>query len=59
MCVFVLQFEAKVILAKLIQNFEMKLLPNTKLEITQVTTLRPKYGVPVTLNLKKDRSGKA
>ena len=55
MC-FVLQFEAKVILAKLIQNFEMKLLPNTKVEIGQSGTIRPKYGVPVTLKLKRDHN---
>ena len=51
-----LQFEAKVVLAKLIQSFEMKPLPDAKVEIEETGTLRPKGGVPVTLNLKQDRS---
>jgi len=50
------EFEAKVVLAKLIQNFEMKLLPDTKIEIAQSGTLRPKGGVPVTLQLKQSLS---
>jgi len=46
------EFEAKVVLAKLIQNFEMKLLAGTKIEIMQTGTIRPKGGVPLTLQLK-------
>ena len=53
-CFYVaLQFEAKVVLAKLIQTFEMKLVPNTKIEIAETGTLRPKGGVPVTLTCKR------
>jgi len=50
---FFAEFEAKVVFAKLIQTFEMKLVPNTKIEIAETGTLRPKGGVPVTLTSKR------
>ena len=56
-CVFLLQFEAKVILARLFQEFVVTLMPGSQIEIDQMGTLRPKDGVPVTLTQRKNSTG--
>ncbi|XP_065061538.1 cholesterol 24-hydroxylase-like isoform X2 [Rhopilema esculentum] len=43
------EFEAKIILAKLLQTFQITLVPGTRLEVGVSGTLRPRNGVPITL----------
>eukprot|EP00112_Aurelia_sp_Birch-Aquarium-sp1_P021901 Seg6.9 transcript_id=Seg6.9/GoldUCD/mRNA.D3Y31 product="Cholesterol 24-hydroxylase" protein_id=Seg6.9/GoldUCD/D3Y31 len=43
------EFEAKVVLASLIRNFHVSLVPGTKIALKQAGTIKPKFGVPVTL----------
>ena len=45
---FSLQFEAKVVLARLIQAYDISIVPGTGVKIQQKLTLRPRGGVPAT-----------
>lgn len=47
------EFEARVIMARLFQEFELELVPGQKLTITQKTTIRPKNGVRCFIRRKK------
>jgi len=47
------QFEAKVIIAKLVQNFDLELCPDQSFKIIQEGTIRPKDGVMVYLRPRK------
>ncbi|KAI9132195.1 cytochrome P450 [Acaryochloris sp. CCMEE 5410] len=47
--------EAKTILAAIIQKFRISLVPNQPIEIDPRFTLRPKYGIKVTIHQKTDR----
>lgn len=48
------QLEAKVILAKFFQKFDLELDPSQEFEVVEATTLRPKGGVRCTLTLRQD-----
>ncbi|KXJ19039.1 cholesterol 24-hydroxylase [Exaiptasia diaphana] len=47
------EFEARVIMARLFQEFELELVPGQKLAITQKTTIRPKNGVKCFIRRRK------
>lgn len=47
--------EAKTILAAIIQKFRISLVPNQPIEIDPRFTLRPRYGIKVTIHKKTDR----
>ena len=42
---FTFQFEAKVIIAKLVQNFDFELCPDQSFQVVQDGTIKPKDGV--------------
>lgn len=47
------QFEAKVILARLFQQFDLQLIPGQTIRYSEQTTIRPKDGVRCLLTRKK------
>ncbi|XP_069493932.1 cholesterol 24-hydroxylase-like isoform X2 [Ambystoma mexicanum] len=51
------QMEAKVVMAKLLQRFEFRLVPGQSFKIVDTSTLRPLDGVICTLTPRKSRKG--
>ena len=48
------QLEGKVIMTKILQNFNYDLDPNQSFDILEAATLKPKYGVLVKLSWRND-----